>query len=49
MCFVFSIIKWTGPNKKYPLVHFSSHVLLLALSQESKAEAGKEKTEVVMY
>ncbi|KAK2550754.1 Tubulin polyglutamylase TTLL5 [Acropora cervicornis] len=33
-----SIIKWSGPNKKYPLVHFSSHVLLLALPPESKAE-----------
>ncbi|XP_067031983.1 tubulin polyglutamylase TTLL5-like [Acropora muricata] len=36
-----SIIKWSGPNKKYPLVHFSSHVLLLALPPESKAETEK--------
>jgi len=36
-----SIIKWSGPNKKYPLIHFSPHLLLLALSPESKAEAEK--------
>lgn len=36
-----SIIKWSGPNKKYPLIHFSPHVLLLALPAESKAEAEK--------
>lgn len=36
-----SIIKWSGPNKKFPLVHFSPHVLLLTLTPQSKAEAEK--------
>ncbi|XP_058965337.2 tubulin polyglutamylase TTLL5 isoform X1 [Pocillopora verrucosa] len=36
-----SIIKWTGPNKKHPLINFSPHVLLLTLPPESKAEAEK--------
>lgn len=36
-----SIIKWTGSNKKHPLISFSPHVLLLTLPPESKAEAEK--------
>ena len=45
--FSFSVIKWSGPNKKYPLVHFSSHVLLLALPSQSSAGNNSQSADIV--
>ena len=45
--FSYSVIKWSGPNKKYPLVHFSSHVLLLALPSQSSAGNNSQSADIV--
>lgn len=45
--FSYSIIKWNGPNKKYPLVHFSSHVRLLALPPQSSSGNNNQSADIV--